>query len=309
MLLITLLSSHSSNTMNIKQNNTLDALKGAYVFLTTNPIPSPLQNPSTGLNDQITALKSAIDDADAQATSQLSGTLHQSLKQRDALRIALRRQHLEPILQVARELDPSSPGLPNLVNLRSARTSQGLLNAVQAVLRDLPPYKDLLVAKGLPADFLDQLQTALTTYETATAAARKTKTARVQARAGIDTALQKGDSCKRIIGAIIRRAVPTDPDGQTFLRGWESASHVRRGKSSTTSTNEPTTTTNTQTTTTSPSTTSTSSGNTETSATQGTGTPTSTTPVTASPQSTAEHASTTTSPASTPSTPGTPATT
>lgn len=227
--------------MNSKQHNTLDALKSAYVFLTTNPIPTPLQNPSAGLNAQITTLKSAIDAADAEATSQVSGTLQLARGQRDALRDALRSQHLEPILRVAREAETTSPGLPKLVNMRSARSDQGLLNAVQAVLRDLPPYKDILIAKGLPADFLDELQSALTAYESASDTTRQTKTTRVQARAGLDTALQQGESCKRVIGAIIRRAVPTDPNGQTFLRGWESASHIRRGKSATPATTTGTT--------------------------------------------------------------------
>jgi len=284
--------------MDTKQNNTLDALKSAYVFLTTSPIPTPLQNPSSGLSAQVTSLKAAIDNADAEATSQMSGTLQQAISQRDALRDALRTQHLEPILHVARELEKTSPGLPKLVNMRSARTTQGILNAVQAVMRDLPPYKDLLVAKGLPTDFMDQLQTALTAFQTASDTARQTKTTRVQSRAGIDTALQQGESCKRVIGAIIRRAVPTDPNGQTFLRGWDSASHVRRGKSTTSASTTPTSTTPT----TSASTTATK----ETPVTSA-GTPTATSAA-ATPSTPTVAITPTTAPSSTPSAAATPST-
>ncbi|HXC24297.1 MAG TPA: hypothetical protein VNU46_00170 [Gemmatimonadaceae bacterium] len=222
--------------MNTRQSNTLDAIKRAYIFVTSTPLPTPLQNPSSGLTAQITGLKAAIDSADAEATNQTSGTVQQALDQRNALRDNLRSAHLEPILHVARVLEKTNPGLPKLVNMRSARTAQGLLNAAQAALRDLPPYKDLFVTQGLPTDFLDQLQTAVAAFQNAGNTVREIKVAKIQSRTGLATALEQGDNCTRIIGAIIRRAAPSDPNGQTFLSGWEAASHLKRDKSSSTGT-------------------------------------------------------------------------
>lgn len=216
--------------MDARQTRQLDALKRSLLFVTTSPLPTPLQNPSSGLTTQVAALRTAIDGVQTQATDQISGLVRQTVDQRNQARDALRTAHLEPILHVARVLERSTPGLPRLVNLRSARGGQAVLSAAQAALRDLAPYKDQFVAAGLPADFLDELQTAVAAYEAATNAVREAKVTQIQARAGIETALTDGDNRKRVIGALIRRAAVSDPNGKTFLRGWDAASHVKRGK-------------------------------------------------------------------------------
>jgi hypothetical protein len=206
--------------MNSQQRKTLDTFTRAVAFADTNP--PVLANASPGFAGQVQVLKTAIAAINTVAPDRGSGKPAKTANQRALLRHALRVGQLYPIRRVARVLERTVLGMPHLVNLPSRSSStQSLLDAAKATARDVAPYKDQFVAKGLPVDFLDRLTAAIQALENAAAANVTARMAVAGATGQLTKAFQDGRDAVTLMDSTIRSLCNADPTlGAPTLAVW-----------------------------------------------------------------------------------------
>ena len=206
--------------MNIQQRNTLDTFVKAVTFVGTKP--AILANATPGFATQVQLLMEAVATIDAAAPDRASGKPAKAATQRAVLRQHLRMRELSPIRRVARVLERNISGMTKLVNVphRTAST-QALLDAAKATARDVAPYQELFVDKGLPTDFLDQLQRAILAVEQATVAGQAARMAATAARGVLQQAFRDGRDALLLIDMVVRRRCDADPaSGAAALAVW-----------------------------------------------------------------------------------------
>lgn len=216
--------------MEARQRHKLDALERMLTFVTEEPVPPPLQNAPEGFGEQITALRDAISEAERHAKNQESGHPYQITRHRKRVRDALRYEHLQPLRDIARVIEREIPGLPTLVNLPGRSASERrLISAAQAAMRDILPYRDQFIARGLPSDFLAQLEFAITELVQIKQIRAEAVNKRITASKGISTAIVSGMHAAKCLSAVIKRCCRQDHvDGPSTLHAWEAAARVRR---------------------------------------------------------------------------------
>jgi len=103
--------------------------------------------------------------AEEQETHRINASGELSSERRLARR--LRREHMRPIVKVARSKVPAAAQLSavSLPPIRSNNTDTA--NRARAMAAAVEPYKQLLHEGGLPGDFLEQLNAATTVLEQA----------------------------------------------------------------------------------------------------------------------------------------------
>lgn len=220
--------------MNVTQKNKLDAMERMLVFVTDSSLPPPLENAPAGFQEQITVLRSAIEEASQHATNQESGHPLQLTQLRRRLRNQLRYEHLQPLRDVSRVIEKETPGLPSLVNLPGkAGTERRLIAAANAALRDILPYRDKFISRGLPSDFLAQLEAAITSLKDVKIIHADAVSKRTAASQGIASAIANGMSARKCLSAVVKRSCLQDPEsGPATLHAWQSVSRIRRSGSS-----------------------------------------------------------------------------
>lgn len=206
--------------MNAQERGTLDRFNRAITFVGTNP--PVLAQVSPGFAEQVQALKNAVAEINTIAPDRGSGKPRKTANQRATLRDGLRVGQLYPIRRVARVLERTMSGMPHLVNIpgRLANT-QALLDAAKATARDVAPYKDQFIAKGLPADFLDRLNTAIAALENASVAHVTSQLAAANAKGQLAKSFQEGRDALTLMDSAIRHACNANPTlGAATLSVW-----------------------------------------------------------------------------------------
>ena len=206
--------------MKATQRTTLEMFKQVETFIDSNPIV--LANAPTGYAEQVQAFKTALGLIEQVAADRGSGTANKAAEQRRALRHALRVGQLHPLRKIARVLERTVVGMPHLVNLpKKVVSTQGLLDAAKAAARDVAPYQAQFISKGMPADFLDQLNQAIQGVQDANTAAVAAKQNSVSARGQLQIAMQEARDAVTCLDLIIRRACDADPvHGSGTLAVW-----------------------------------------------------------------------------------------
>jgi hypothetical protein len=206
--------------MNIRQRKMLSSFTRAVTFVGTSP--PVLANAPSGFTDQIQALKAAIAEIDQIAPDRGSGRPAKTANQRVVLRRDLRVGQLHPIRRVARVLERTVVGMPHLVNIPTRLSStQSLLDAAKATVRDVTPYKEQFIAKGLPADFLDQLTAAIQVLEDADTANVTARLAAANAKGQLAKSFQDGRDALMLMDSVIRHLCNANPTlGAATLTVW-----------------------------------------------------------------------------------------
>lgn len=185
------------------------------------------QFPTTTLaGELLTRLNSVIDEMDAHTTAQSSGrsaTLESSTS-KAASRDELRRD-LDAISRTARAMALSTPGLEDKFRAPRGVSDQELLATARAFAADAQPLKTEFTRRGLPDDFLDDLNSDIEEFEQAINQKIQKRGLQVAATAAIDSALERGLNVARELDAIMRNQFANDP---ASLASWLSASHTER---------------------------------------------------------------------------------
>ncbi|HEX8176358.1 MAG TPA: hypothetical protein VF543_14685 [Pyrinomonadaceae bacterium] len=176
----------------------------------------------------LTALRDAIDIIEEKAAEQSSGL---SIREEGtALRSVARRNlrnQMEAISRtaVALAISGTTTGLENRFQMPEGSSDQTLINAARAFAEDALPIKGRFTRFGLPADFLDNLNMAITEFEQAVNKQNLGKEMHVAATTAIDEALERAINIVRQLNAIVRNKYA---DNTPTLAVWESARHIQR---------------------------------------------------------------------------------
>ena len=143
---------------------------------------------------------------------------------RETLRRALRAFHV-----TARAIAVDNPGLDKQFRVH-ARSDLALLSAARGFLEDATPLKAQFIEHEMPANFLEDLKRHIDDFQEAVTEQNRSAQARVNARASLDSAIERGIAVRHRLEAIVTNKFRED---QPALATWESASHIERstGKS------------------------------------------------------------------------------
>ena len=86
-------------------------------------------------------------------------------------------------------------------------------------------HKATLIERGLSADFLDQFQTAIATFEASVSDREKSRTRRMGATKGLLFQEQEGRSVLKVLDAMVRRALRGN---EALLGTWAGARLIHR---------------------------------------------------------------------------------
>jgi hypothetical protein len=193
--------------------------------------------PNTLAGELLTHLNSEINEMETHATAQSSGrsaTL-QSSTSKAASRDEL-RSDLDAISRTARAMALSTPGLEDKFRAPRKTPDQDLLATARAFAADALPLKTEFTRRGLPDDFLDDLNSDIEEFEQAINQKIQKRESQVAATAAIDAALERGLNVARELDAIMRNQFANDP---ASLAAWLSASHTERAPRSAAATPSP----------------------------------------------------------------------
>ncbi|MGB7202012.1 MAG: hypothetical protein WBD16_07055 [Pyrinomonadaceae bacterium] len=172
------------------------------------------------------ALSAAIAEIQSLAAQQVSGasTAAQAFgNQDDALDdlIALTKK----MNLAARGFDDEIPGSRDQFRMPRNRSQQNLLAAARAFHSDATPIRAKFEEYGLAGTFLDDLQAAIDSVETAAQSADSNVGQRAAATGGLFAAARRGMSLSRRLNSIVRIRYADDP---AKLAAWTVASHLER---------------------------------------------------------------------------------
>ena len=170
-------------------------------------------------------LTDAITQAKAAAVTQAAdrGTSSAALQ---SARTALFTEHLIPINTIAIGRLSAVPNVRKLFRLpHRAVHRTTLIKEATIIAQNAALYKDTFVASGLPADFIDQLNTAITTLTQVSDTRTNTRGDSQKATENLAAALRQGVQLVRGLNGIMQSAFAKNPD---VLAAWNSARHIRR---------------------------------------------------------------------------------
>ena len=171
------------------------------------------------LDDVITSFTTHAYDQDAHNRSAKGETE----KQRQ-LRLKLRSQQMAPIAEIARRNLSAVPEFGELQLPRRSLKGEAFLVSAKAMGDAASKYKDALLARGLPADSLDQFQVLLTTYASSVADRQQNRNQRIGATKGLAVEEQEARSVLKVLDALVRRAL----QGNAALLGaWNAARKIQ----------------------------------------------------------------------------------
>ncbi len=185
------------------------------------------QFPATTLGGELLArLNTIIEGLDGHTASQSSGkrAAQEGAGSKASARAEL-REDLERISRTARAMALTTPGLEDKFRAPRSISDQALLAVARSFETDATPLSAEFIRRGLPLDFLDDLEADITAFETAINHKIQGTGKHVTATAAIDDAIDEGSNIVRELDPIMRNTFAEDTAN---LAAWLSASHVER---------------------------------------------------------------------------------
>ncbi len=209
--------------MQTKQGRTLQSLRVVQSFLDANA--ANLANVvQSGIRKQLDYIVAALEEhADVQSGSNYSA---QSATQKHySLRTVLLRDHMAPVAKIAEAQLPDSPEMEPL-RMPRGRPSVDVLKALAVGMANAAePHKDMFLAAGLPADFIEQLKSAAKAVVDSVGQRKANRITRGGATKGIRTLASRGRSIVHALDAMVKSALKGD---LPMLREWNIAKRVER---------------------------------------------------------------------------------
>lgn len=209
--------------MDDKETNCLEMFLGVREFKIAEAARFPV---GSYPNELFTTLDEIIEGIETNAQEQASGlrAVQEGGTSKAVSRAELRRD-LEAISRTARILAMTMPGLEDKFRMPRAPKDQELLTTARSFAADALPLKAEFVKRGLPANFLDDLNADAEAFEQAIARKIQGTEAHVAATAAIDELIERGMRVVRELDVIMRNTLANET---ATLAAWLSASHVKR---------------------------------------------------------------------------------
>lgn len=206
-----------------RQNAVFSALERSQGFFDENGIAITstvdLAAARKRLDDIVASFTTHAVDQDANDRA----TRGESAKQRQ-LRVQLSTDIMRPIAEIARRNLRTTPEFKSLQMPRQ-QSAPAFLASAQGMLKSATIHKDTLIERGMPADFLEQFQTALATFAASISDREKSRTLRVGATQGLAAQEQEGRSVLKVLDALVSRALRGNP---SLLATWRAARAIHR---------------------------------------------------------------------------------
>jgi hypothetical protein len=182
--------------------------------------------PATLGNELLARLNTIVTELDSHTSAQSSGkrAAQQGAGSKASARAEL-REDLERISRTARAMALTMPGLEDKFRAPRSISDQALLAVARSFAADALPLKPEFTRRGLPANFLDDLEADISDFETSINEKIQGTEKQVTATAAIDDAIERGLNTVRELDAIIRN---TFADDAATLAAWLSASRAER---------------------------------------------------------------------------------
>jgi hypothetical protein len=171
-------------------------------------------------------LNTIITEMQGHAATQSAGTrATREVTTLKAVARATLREDMEAINRTARALALTTPGLDDKFRLPRNAGDQAWLAAARSFAADADPLKAEFIRRGLPQDFLDDLNSDITAFEESIGSREQKTGERVAATVAIDESIERGMNAVRELDAIVQNIFRNDP---ATLAHWTSASHTER---------------------------------------------------------------------------------
>ena len=190
-------------------------------------VPRSAQFPSTSFaGEQFTILDDVINALETHTSAQESGkgAVREGTSSAAAALDEVMRD-LEALNRTARAMAMTTPGLANKFRVPHNQSNQAVLAVARAQLTDAQPLKAEFIKRGMPADFLEDLQADIEEMEQSIARKAQGAETRTAATEGIDDEIDQGMKAARELDPIMRNTFANDP---ATLAAWLGASHVER---------------------------------------------------------------------------------
>jgi hypothetical protein len=171
-------------------------------------------------------LSQVITELETNTGAQSSGltTARQSTRSKAVARDELERS-LKAISRTARSISQSVPGMEQKFRFSRDLKDQDLLTAARMFASDALPLEAEFVKRGLPADFLDDLNEDITAFEETLTRRTQGTTTHINATATIDDLIERGMNKVRELDPVMRNLYAANTGK---LAAWLSASRVER---------------------------------------------------------------------------------
>jgi hypothetical protein len=182
--------------------------------------------PTSFAGERLATLGEIINGLETHASAQfsgLSGSRQGGASKSAALDEVVR--DMEAINRTARSMALTIPGLDDKFRMPRNRTHQAVIAAARAFHADATPLRDEFVRRGLPADFLTDLESDINAFEEANTSKIQSRETHVAATAAIEELIENGMRIVRELDAVMRNLYANSPSN---LAAWLSASHVER---------------------------------------------------------------------------------
>lgn len=177
-------------------------------------------------NELFTSLDGITTELDSHKNAQDSGlsAASQSSRSKAVARAEL-EEDMEAISRTAKAMARTIPGLENKFRAPRDLKDQELLTRARAFATDALPLKAEFIKRGLPADFLDDLNEDTEEFEAAINRRIEGTATHITATAAINDLIERGMNILRELDAVMRNIFRDDA---ARLAGWLSASRVER---------------------------------------------------------------------------------
>lgn len=182
--------------------------------------------PTDFAGQQFAILDSAINALEQQTSAQSSGRsrVRESTSSKAAARDELLRD-LEAISRTARAMALTAPGLNDKFRIPHNQSNQTVLATARAAAADALPLKAEFIKRGMPDDFIEDLEADIEMLEQAVTHKAQGKDVHVAATAAIDREIERGMNAVRELDPVVRNKFASD---SATLAAWSSATHVER---------------------------------------------------------------------------------
>jgi hypothetical protein len=206
--------------MDHHQGSTGTTLHGIMSFLNDNPEFASLKESTARKN--IEAAAATIDALGAEQKNSAVTGKTETAAQRD-LRLALRKYHMEAIVNAAEMANLSGDDLSALQMPTSRLSVPQLIKAAHGMSKAATTYAPALIAAGLSADFVAQLDAATAALEAAHGGQTAQVNRRVTATAGLKAAARQAAKAIKVLDPQVKKLAGKN---QALLAGWRSAKRV-----------------------------------------------------------------------------------
>jgi hypothetical protein len=208
--------------MRNKQSAVLESLRRAQQFLDTNGDVLAPVNKST--RKQLDDVVSQLSDLSVEQDSGARGSKGETARQR-ALRLALRRNYMAPIAELAKLNLRGVPEFAALMLPPASATTQRTVAAAYAMADAATEHAPVFVDNGLPETFAADLRTAAAAVTASITGRGMQQGRRSGATAGLVAEERRGRAILRVLNALVLAHIGTNAQ---LLAGWNAAKAVRR---------------------------------------------------------------------------------